>query len=200
MTSQERMRLIALAVAAMLTCAPAYAQQPPASSTPAATSSGQDDPAKLNLPVSVDRIKDALAQPPAQPLKGVDSIDTKAEAHFRVEVQERQRFEELVKSLKFDSGPPVPGGLYGYDQQQRLFNPVDNPRVQPYAAFTQTELVQVALTSFLERYFAGRVIGSLTAAERARAEAEARQEVQQALADFWASQLPNAAATTDPKQ
>ncbi len=158
------------------------AQEEKPSSEPATASSGADD--TLKLPVSLDRIREALTHPPAEPLKGIDE----AKAHFHVEIQERQKFEDLIANLKFDSGPIIPGGRAMYEQQQRLFPSVDNPLVQPYAAFTQGELVQVLVTSIMERYFAGRVVNSITAAERSRAEAAARAEVDRAIQGYCAAQ------------
>jgi len=136
----------------------------------------------------MDRIREALAEPAAHPLWGLSD-----RAHFSVEIRERQKFEDLIASLKFDSGPAISGGLYAYDQQQRLFPKVDNPRLQPYGAFTQGELVQVLVTSFLERYFAGRAMNAISAAERSHAEVAARTEVTRAIADYCSAQ-PNAGA------
>jgi len=133
--------------------------------------------------VSLDRIRGQLAKPPAEALKGLN--DT---AHFRVVIEERQKFQDLIASLKFDSGPPIPGGREMYEQQQRLFPSVTNPLVQPYAAFTQGELVQVLVTSMMQRLFAGRILNSITAAEREHAEARARAEASRAIADYCAAQ------------
>src|SRR5215467_5528848 len=89
--------------------------------------------APLNLPVSVDKIRAALLQPaPAEPLKGLSVADAPT---FRVDVLEQQKFEDLFAKIKFDPpGPQVAGGIYAYDQFQRLFPRIDNPLVQPYAA------------------------------------------------------------------
>jgi hypothetical protein len=176
------MRLIALLVTAILTSVAALAAQegPSSASSP---SSSSTDAAQLTLPVSLAKIREALAEARAEPLRGVDE-----KPHFRVEIQERQKIEALLDTLNFKSGPPVPGGLYGYDQQQRLFPKVDNPLVQPYAAFSQGELLQVMITTLMEKYLAGRLVNAVTSAERARAEDEARKEVARALDEFWASQ------------
>jgi hypothetical protein len=185
------MGLTAVLVTTMLLWMPLWAQEAapssPSSSATATTSSDADAPP--NLPVSLDRIRQALADAPVEPLKGLQNQP----AHFHVDVQEQQKFEDLVANLKFDSGPPIPGGRYMYEQQQRLFPSVDNPLVQPYAAYTQGELVQVLITSMVERYFAGRVVNSITSAERARAESSARAEVARAIADYCAAQ-PGAGA------
>jgi hypothetical protein len=175
------MRLLTLLVTAIFIASPALAQQVQPSSSAAGLSASRDT-SQMNLPVSLDKIREALAEAPAEPLKGLD-----VKPHFRVQIQERQKFEALLETLKFDSGPAVPGGLYGYDQQQRLFPKVDNPLVQPYAAFSQGELLQVMITTLVEKYLAGRLVSAVTSAERARAEEEARKEVARALDEFWAA-------------
>jgi len=208
------MRLIALLVATSLSTSPAFAQQagrPPAP-TPASAAvdsaatgvDGQqstaeerqsndkqtaDKPAEpsLRLPVSVNRIRQALAQP-AEPLRGLKGLDETPT--FRVEIRERLKIEELLQSLNFKSGPAVPGGLYAYEQQRQLFPSVDNPLVQPYGAFNQGELLTILVENLVGRYLAGRAINSITAAERAHAEAAAKEEVGQAVAQYCAAQ-PN---------
>ncbi len=175
------MRLFTLLVAAIFIASPALAQQVQPSSCAAGLSAPKDT-CEVNLPVSLDKIREALAEAPAERLKGLD-----VKPHFRVQIQERQKFEALLETLKFNSGPAIPGGLYGYDQQQRLFPKVDNPLVQPYAAFSQGELLQVMITTLVEKYLAGRLVGAVTSAERARAEEEARKEVARALDEFWAA-------------
>lgn len=179
------MKLTAVVVTAMLTAAPLLAQQPPAASTSADTSSRPADgqPPAGTPPTSLDRIRKELEAPPAKPLRGLDDTPT-----FSVEIQETQRFHELIKELKFDSGPAVPGGLYGFEQQQVTFPKTQYPLMQPYAAFSQGELLTVAIENLLGRYLAGPIVESIQGARRARAEAEARQEVRRALAAFWASQ------------
>ena len=136
-----------------------------------------------NLPVSLDNIRKALAQTPAQPLKWMDE-----KPMFRSSIRERQRIEELLQTLKFNTGPAVPGGLYAYEQQQIMTPKVQNPLAQPYGAFSQGELLQVSITSLIASYVAGRIVHAVTAAGRERAEAAAREEVRQALEDYWTAQ------------
>jgi len=176
-----RFRLLALAV--VLSAAPVQAQPAKPSSPPPAASSSAD--AELNLPVSLDKIKSALAAPPPAPLRGLNEVP-----HFKVEITERQRFklDELVKTLDFKSGPVPPGGLYGYEQQRQMFPAVDNPLRQPYSEFSQPELVTVLTENLVEKYLAGRAVGAVTSAMRAAAEAEARQEVIRAVTEYCAAQ------------
>jgi hypothetical protein len=200
----------------LLTIAPALrlaAQTPSTSSSPASSSSSgagttlppsstatpaqpsteatqPDGTPGAELPVSLDRIREQLARPAVEPLKGLN------DAHFRIVIEERQKFDNLIASLKFDSGPPIPGGRAAYEEQQRLFPSVDNPFAQPYSAFTQGELVQVLVTSMMQRLFAGRILNSITTAERENAEARARAEASRAIADYCAAQPGGGAGIT----
>ena len=49
-----------------------------------------------NLPVSLDKIKEALEQTPAISLRTLDERPT-----FRVQIRERQRIEELLATLNY---------------------------------------------------------------------------------------------------
>jgi hypothetical protein len=197
------MRLTALLFTAILGAAPAWAQPPPPSSVPDSPSPAQDAPAprsgdqdardhglNLNLPVSLDRIREALQQPPVLTLRGLDE-----RPHFKVEIQERQKFDELVATILKDVKPTfVPaGGLYAAEQQRQLWPSVDNPLVQPYAAFSQPQLLTILIENLVGKYLAGRAMNAITSAERARAEAAAREDVRQAVAQYCAAQ-PNAGA------
>ena len=200
------MRLIALLVTAWLTMPAAFAQQVERPSQPTDASpqvdsrpltiDGQESTDKqaaekkppepsLNLPVSVNRIRQALAQP-AEPLNGLKGLDETPT--FRVEIRERLKIDELLQSLNYKSGPAVPGGLYAYEQQRQLFPSVDNPLVQPYAAFNQGELLTILVENLIGRYLASRAMHGITAAERARAEAVAKEEVSHAISEYCAAQ------------
>jgi hypothetical protein len=204
------MRLSALALTAILIAQPLFAQQPPSSSAQDTATHSQDakpqqtqdakpkdakpaqDPKPLDLPVSLDKIKEALGQAPRESLKGLDERPT-----FRIEVRERQKLDELLKTLKFDTPPPIPatmGGVYGYEQQRLMFNPVDNPLAQPWSAFTGPQLATVASTSFIEallaKFFARRMANAITTSQRVSAEQEAREDVKRAIAEYCAAQ-PN---------
>jgi hypothetical protein len=144
-----------LLLTAILTSAPALAQEMP---------SGSD----ARLPVSLDRIRAALARSPDKPLNLV-----LPKPNFRVEIRERQRFEQLLASLDFRSGPVPPGGLYGFEQRARL-----SPSPWGSQPIASVDLIAI-----------GRLIGNaLSNARRAQAEAAAREEVRKALDEFWAAQ------------
>ena len=184
------MRLTLLVLTAALMAAPARAQQPPASAPPD-TSPGQTAPREdtagdsdHSLPVSLNKIREALQQPPSPfSLRTLDERPT-----FRVQIQERMKIEELLASLNFKTSPAPGGGLYGFEQQRQMFPSVDNPLRQPYAAFSQGELLTILIENLAIKYLGGRALNAISNAERARAEAAAKEEVREAVALYCAAQ------------
>jgi len=186
-----RMRLTTLVLAVLMMAAGAVAQTP---ATPPSGETGvstQQDAGQL--PVSLDKIKQALAETPAEPLRGLDE-----RPRFRTGISEKQTIsiDDLIRSMDFKSGPAVPGGLYGYEVSRQAFPATDNPLRQPYAAFNQPELLTVVIENLAAKYLGGRALDSVSSAERARAEQAARDEVQKAIADYRAAQ---AAQGRNPK-
>jgi len=190
------MRLIALLFTVALAVPPAYAQDAQASSSqppPSVPKDTQDQP--QGLPVSLDKIKDALNQPPsALNLRALDETPT-----FRMQIVERQRVEELLGTLFFKNTPGpfggyVPGGgLYGYEMQRQMFPAVDNPLRQPYSAFSGGELLTILIENLVGKYLGGRAIDAVSKAERSRAEAAAKEEVRNAVSQYCSSQPNNGA-------
>ena len=185
------MRLFALLFAAILMTTGTAAQEPPAPSaspepsSPAATpqSSGQDATTKPNLPVSLDRIRKALERQRVQLILKLPDQPT-----FKIAVQERNRLQELVATLDFKSGPTPAGGVYAAEMQRVMFPSVSNPLAQPYAAFNQPELLTIIIENLVGKYLIGKAFSAITAADRARAEAAARDEVRQTIAEYCAGQ------------
>lgn len=179
------MLLVYLLLGILCSISPALAQEPAASSPTAAPESSSADTQPGDLPVSLDHIRDGLKR------QATDSILKRVEIppDFRIQILEQQRINDMLGKLDFKhlNAPAPAGGLYGYDQQQRLFNSVDHPLVQPYAAFSGSELITVAIENLIARYLGGRVVNGISDAERARAEHAARQEVDQAIADYCAA-------------
>jgi hypothetical protein len=180
------MRLLALLFTAILVAAPARGQQTAAS---APQDKAQDtEPGQLNLPVSLDKIREQLRQP--QPLQ----IHTANErATFHVQILEKQKIEELIASLKFKDAPIPAGGVQMQELQRIWFNPVDNPLVQPLAAFNQGELLTILIENLVGKYLGGKTLHAISAAERAHAETAAREEVRAAVGDYCNAQ-PNGGA------
>ena len=148
------MRRVPLLLVALLTAVPALAQEAPPKTAP-------------NLPVSVDRIRHALERSPVRRLN--TALPT---PNFRVTIEERRRFDELMASLDFNSGPVPPGGLYGFEQRARLSSPWGS---QP--------IMGVDLLAIGHLFS-----GGLANAKRARGEASAREEVRRAIDEFWIAQ------------
>jgi hypothetical protein len=196
------MRLVAPMVALILMGGSLHAQHAPAGPTP--TASSQDaaasrEPANptqqqrekaapdpgLDVPVSLDRIRGALAQPPpAEALKGLNEQPT-----FRLEILERQRFEQLMDKVKFEGGkgPEVAGGRANYELQRLLFPPVDNPLVQPYAAFSTGEVLTLGAEALIEKLVTQKLSHVFGDMLRSQAEREAREEVARNLAALQAA-------------
>ena len=192
------MKLVTLLFAALVTAAPLCAQDAKTAKTAEET---PREAAPLNLPISLDKIREGLRQPqPAEPLKGLTPTETPT---FHVEITEQQKFEEMLAKIKFDPpGPQVAGGIYAYEQQQRLFPRIDNPRVQPYGAFTTSQIATLAVEALIEKYVAEKMAHIVGDALRAQAEREAREEVARAIAAYRASQSPSSipASATPPKE
>ncbi len=183
------MRLILLLFTAMSATSPVLAQQAQSSANPDPPSSnqvtGQPEREESNLPVSLDKIREALQQPPVQSLRGLNEVPT-----FKVEIHGRQSIslEDLIKSLDFKAGPVPAGGVYAFEQQRQMWNATDHPLQQPYAAFNQSELLTILVENLVGKYLAGKAINAVTAAERNHAEAAAREEVHHAVAEYCAAQ------------
>jgi hypothetical protein len=192
------MRQLALLFTAFLTAASIAAAQSssssekPAPSAGAATSdsqkAGAPDTQKADTPVSLDKIREGLKQPTGEGLRGMNEQAAQEAAHFKVQIEERRKIEELLSTLDFKSGPVPAGGITNYEQQRLIHPPVDQPLAQPYAQFSTSELLTIAIENLMGKYLAGRAVDAVTAAERARAEAAARDEVSRAMSSFCAAQ------------
>lgn len=172
------MRLFLLLLASMLAGASVSAQDGKPSSPPPAEDARND-----KLPVSLDRIREGLASGPS--LLSLSALEKPPD--FKVEVQERRVIEEILATLDFKTGPVPAGGLYAYEQQQRLFNPVDRPLAQPYAAFSAGEAITIAIENLIGKYLGGRLVETVSNAERAKAEAAARRDVAGAIEKYCAA-------------
>ena len=166
----------------------------PASSEPSSksddgktTPSPAPDGSGSNLPVSLDHIRKGLEQPARLVLKLPDNPT------FKIEIQERTRLQELLATLDFKGGPTPAGGVYAAEMQRVMFPSVSNPLRQPYAAFNQPELLTIIIENLVGKYLIGKAFGAITAADRERAEAAAREEVRQTIAQYCASQPDNGA-------
>jgi hypothetical protein len=127
------------------------------------------------LPVSIDRIKDALSRPPAIRLEDSRAV-------FRVEVIGRKITIEDILGPDYLKGPtPVAGGGPTHQEILDLVTPKD---VQGYAAFSNGEAMVVAATSFLQAWALQKAIHKFQEAKSNREREAARKEVQDALAEL----------------
>jgi hypothetical protein len=126
----------------------------------------------------LDRIREDLAKP--APL--FDTLLKKPD--FKIEIQERWKLEEILSTLDYTPGPIPPGGVYAYEQQQRVFNPVNRPLMQPYAAFSAGQLITIAIENLVAKYLGGRAFDAVSRAVRDGAEEAARAEVAAAIAHY----------------
>jgi hypothetical protein len=190
------MRLGFVMVAAIMAGTPLRAQQPQPSTAERSESTPKDvqaeaappSPTAPALPISIERIRTGLATPAPPLLLRFNKV-----ADFRTAVREQQRLNEIISSLDFKSGPVPPGGLYAYEQQRLIWNPVDHPLMQPYAAFNGGELITLAIENIIRTYLSRQVMDAITTAKRSHDEAAAKAEVARAIADYCAAQ-PNSGA------
>ena len=115
-----------------------------------------DEAAQRELPVSLSRIREALKRPDPR------LSAPRAKPDFAVEINEQQRFQDLVDLLDFSAIPKLPAVFFGGSQTQPLFS---------------TSLSGIGVS----------VAKSVSKARRERAERLAREEVQRALIQFCSS-------------
>jgi hypothetical protein len=149
-------------------------------SAPTADSSQPGSEVTGSLPVSLDRIREALSKPPE--MTGLHKLEIKPD--FSVRVQERAHVQAILSTLDFKSGPRPPGGLYGYELQQLIWNKVDRPLAQPYAGFSGGEMITLAIEGLMQKYLGGALLSSISNAERESAERAAKEEVSRAISDY----------------
>ncbi len=168
---QSTMRLLALMFTATLIAAPLEAQPPSPSTLPDESTKEQ---AAATLPVSLAKIREALSTTPPLSLSTVDERPT-----FRIQIQERQKLEELLATLNFKAGI--------------MFPSVDNPLRQQFGAFSQSELLTILIENVIGKHLGGKAMNAISKSERASAEAAARDEVRSAIAQYCGSR-PGAGA------
>jgi hypothetical protein len=114
---------------------------------------------------SLARIRQALSQRDPLQMQNIEPT-------FRVAIEERA-WDRVRNSPNARENPAPPGGLYGFEQRQRLGNPWAN---QP--------LVQIDMLPIAER-----LMQSLKDARHAHSEREAHEEVLRALSAFCATNV-----------
>ena len=182
------MRLLALVFTAIVIASPAGARQTAASSPQDGTKDESTKDQGSTLPVSISKIREALQTTPLLSLRTQDESTT-----FRIQILERQKIEELLATLKFKPVPVPAGGVYMAEQNRIMFPSVDNPLRQPLAAFNQSELLTILIENLVGHYLGGKGLNAISKAERASAEAAAKDEVRNAVAQYCGAQPRNGA-------
>jgi hypothetical protein len=162
-------------------------KEPPASSSEA-DAAPPADAEKPTLPVSLDHIRKALEQAPEPSLLQLPNNPT-----FRIEIEERNKLQELLETLDVKGGPIPAGGLYAAEIHRIMFPSVSNPLVQPYAAFSQPELLTIIIQNLVGKYLVHKALTAVTELDRERAEEAARDEVRRTVAQYCAGQPNNGA-------
>src|SRR3954469_19364204 len=182
------MRLWALLFTVTFAAAPVAAQPTPVSSSQDAPPSDAVQKSDSELPVSLSKIREALQ---TKPMLSLGTLDERP--IFRMQIDERQKIEELLATLNFKAGPVPAGGVYMAEQNRIMFPPVDNPLRQQFGAFNQGELLTILIENLAGRYLAGKAANVISKTERAKAEAAAKEEVRAAVAQYCSAQ-PNSGA------
>ena len=157
-------------------------ETPPA---PATTTADADSP-DGDLPVSLDRIRQKLVEPPAIKVTTNGTV-------FRVTVLGRKPTIEDILGPDYLKGPvPASGGM----THQEFLDLVTPKDVQGYAAFNNKEALTVAATSFALQWALQKAIHKFQEAKADREREAARKEVQDALAELEKARI---AAGLPPK-
>jgi hypothetical protein len=143
------------------------AQNPAAQATPASA----QPPSSTDLPVSLDRIQRALAEPPAIDLKEQHPV-------FRVEVYGRKPTLEDILGERFWIGPTPYGGM----THQEFLDMVTPKLAQPYGGFTGKYLVAETALTLAEQWALKEAIKKFQSAINNHEREAARKEVMDALA------------------
>jgi hypothetical protein len=175
------MKLVPLMVAAIAVGSPLYAEPAQPSPSEVIESSPEDGPG--TLPVSVERIRAALALTPDTPL--VRWVNERPD--FSTGVEERLTLEKVFEGLDYSKEPVPAGGLYAFEQQRLLNPPNHRPAARPWGAFNSGELAQVAATSTLNALLARYLTRSFRNAFGSDSQGVARQEVERAIVDYCAN-------------
>ncbi|HEX6974154.1 MAG TPA: hypothetical protein VF147_07125 [Vicinamibacterales bacterium] len=162
--------LLALQLAAVPQQAPPAA--PPAAEAPPKPVAEASSPEQLG--VSLDRIKNALAEPPKVTFRTERPV-------FRLEVFGKKPTIEDILGPDYLKGPTPAGPTMTHQEFLDMVTPKD---VQGYAAFSNKEGLVVAATSIALQWAVQKAIHKFETALNEREREAARKEVQDALAEL----------------
>lgn len=163
------MDLHALALLGMLLTAPQQgaASVPGAAPDPETT---QPDAGAIQLPVSLERIQEAVSRPPAIRTGGERPV-------FRVEVIERRPTIEDILGPDYLRGPAPASSM----SHQEFLNMVTPQEFRGMAMFTNKEAITIAATSLALQWALSKAVDKLKDARTERAKEAARREVLEAM-------------------
>ena len=165
---------VLLLTAAVTGAAPQDRQPAPSPAIQVDSATPPTDSPDGELPVSVDRIRQKLSDPPAIKLQTQGTV-------FRVEVVARKLTIEDILGPDYLKGPvPASGGM----THQEFLDLVTPKDVQGYAAFSNKEAATVAATSFALQWALQAAIHKFQEAKADREREAARKEVQEALGEL----------------
>jgi hypothetical protein len=168
------MRRGLLAVSFVIWTAGVSAAQAPAPPEVPAAAEEHDVPAATADTWSIARIREALAREPVLVIR---------QPTFRVGTTERRPSSfDLTENTRPVSEPPT----WSAGWHNEFLSMVTPPEFRTWQAFTNTDLLQISATS-LAAALASKAIGAVGDWRRDAREAEARDEVDRALAEFLAT-------------
>ncbi len=162
--------------AVILAAALAGGPQQGGASVPATAPSAQQPGASIDLPVSLDRIQEALSRPPA--------FKESTNRHvFRVEVFARKPTVEDILGPDYLRGP-VPASGMSHREFLDMVTPVE---YRGMSMFTNKEAMTIAATSLVMQWALMKAIDKLKDASTERAKEAARREVLAAMNELEAA-------------
>jgi hypothetical protein len=165
-------------VLTILLGAPAAQQngQPAApDSTPPTQTNGSSAQPSGELPVSLSRIKRALAQPPA--IRLLEPRERNGRPIFRVDIEAEKIDIQEILGRDFARGPVSYGGM----THQEFLNLVTPDYAKGFAGLSNGEGMMIAATSVALQWAVLKAIDKFKEAKDARAKENARREVEEAL-------------------
>lgn len=155
---------------------PQQSSTPPApDSSPTTQSNGSNASASTDLPVSLERIKRALANPPA--IRLLEPQGRSGRPVYRVDIEGEKIDIQALLGKDFVRGPVPYGGM----THQEFLNLVTPDYARGYAGFSNAEGLTVAATSIALQWALLKAIDKFKEAADARAKESARKEVEEAL-------------------
>lgn len=155
---------------------PQQSSQPAApDSTPSTQTNGSNAQPPGELPVSLSRIKRALAQPPT--IRLLEPRERNGRPVYRVDIEAQKIDIQEILGRDFVRGPVSYGGM----THQEFLNLVTPDYAKGYAGLSNGEGMMIAATSIALQWAVLKAVDKFKDAKDARAKESARREVEEAL-------------------